>query len=65
MTNNSFCATINIANTYLIKEVRIMDFTSIGALAVELAKNITAFLGEFEAAGILAFIQKFLETLHI
>jgi hypothetical protein len=42
-----------------------MDLTSIGALAVELAKNITAFLGEFEAAGILAFIQKFLETLHI
>ena len=37
-----------------------MDFNAILAQGVELAQNITGFLGEFEAAGILAMVKEFL-----
>jgi hypothetical protein len=38
---------------------------NIASMALELAKNITTFLGEFKAAGILEIVQHFLQMLGL
>ncbi|MBQ4243437.1 MAG: hypothetical protein II702_00865 [Clostridia bacterium] len=42
-----------------------MDINALLAQGVELAQKITGFLGEFEAAGILAMVKEFLTKIDL